>query len=86
MRKAIAAVLLVAPLAGCAVVAKMDARQEYQASAANYKTCLGANPSAPQSCESLRLAMETDERKFNNLSAATNPNGQFSGNVTVLNR
>lgn len=73
-------------LTGCGVAARVDARTEYQASAANYKTCLAANAAAPLNCESLRLAMETDERKYNNLSSGLNPGGGLSGAVTILNR
>jgi len=83
----ILAYLLLGPLlAGCAIAAKVDARQEYQASAASYKSCLSANPASPQGCESLRLAMEVDERKYNNLSAGASPDGQRSGTLTVINR
>jgi hypothetical protein len=71
---------------GCGVTARIDARQEYQASAAQYKSCLAANPSAPQNCESLRLALEIDERKYNNLSAGLNPEGQRTGVLTIQNR
>jgi hypothetical protein len=73
-------------LAGCGAVARVDARNDYQTSAANYKACLTANPASPQNCEGLRLAMETDERKYNNLSAGLNPGSQRSDTVTVLNR
>jgi hypothetical protein len=73
-------------LAGCGIGARVDARNDYQASAADYKACLAANPASPQNYEGLRLAMETDERKYNNLSAGLNPGGQRSTNVTVLNR
>jgi len=73
-------------LSGCGIAAKVDARKEYQDSAGQYKACLVANPAAPQNCEGLRLAMETDERKFNNLSAGINPGSQRSSNITVLNR
>jgi hypothetical protein len=71
-------------LSGCGIVARNDARIEYQGSAANYKACLVSNPAAPQNCEGLRLAMETDERKFNNVSAV--PGAQRSDTVTILNR
>ena len=80
------AIFLTIPLAGCGLTARIDARQEYQASAANYKGCLASNASAPQNCEALRLAMETDERKYNNLSAGLNPGSQQSGSLTILNR
>jgi hypothetical protein len=73
-------------LSGCGIAARVDARNEYQVSSANYKACLAANPATPQNCESLRLAMETDERKYNNLSAGLNPGSQTQSNVTVLNR
>lgn len=82
--RAFSGLLMALVVAGCAVAAKIDARQEYQASAANYKACLASNP--PQSCESLRLAMEVDERKYNNLSAGANPGGSRSGTLTVINR
>jgi hypothetical protein len=72
-------------LSGCAVVARNDARNDYQASASNYKACLGTNQADPQNCEGLRLAMETDERKYNNLSAGIT-GAQTSSNITVLNR
>lgn len=72
-------------LGGCALAARTDARNDYQASAAQYKACLAANPSAPHNCEGPRLAMETDERKYNNLSAGITGN-QSAGNLTILNR
>lgn len=79
--------LALAPLlGGCAIAAKVESRQEYQASAAQYKACLLANPAVPQSCESLRLAMETDERKYNALSAGADPGAQRTGTLTVINR
>jgi hypothetical protein len=83
MRSLVAVVSLVL-LSGCALVARNDARIEYQDSAAKYKACLAANAAAPQNCEGLRLAMETDERKFNNVSAV--PGAQRSETVTVLSR
>ena len=70
----------------CGIAAKVDARQDYQASADKYKQCLAANPSAPQQCEGFRLAMEADERKYNNLSAGIQPGTQRASNITVLNR
>lgn len=72
-------------LTGCGVVARNDARVDYQNSAAQYKGCLGANPTAPQNCEGLRLAMETDERKYNNIGAGTYGQ-QGAGSMTILNR
>lgn len=68
--KALAASVMCLTLGGCGIAAKMEARQDYRASAEQYKACLQANPSMPANCEGLRLAMETDERKFNNMGAA----------------
>ena len=73
-------------VAGCGLAARTDARNEYRSSTADYKACLTANPATPQNCEGLRLAMEADERKYNNLSAGLNPDGQRSANVTILQR
>lgn len=86
MKKAALACLLVLPMFGCGLAARTDARNEYQASSANYKACLGANPANPSACEGLRLAMETDERKYNNLTAGTNPGSTRTGTLTVINR
>jgi hypothetical protein len=83
---ALATAAVAISLAGCGIGARVDARNEYQASATDYKACLAANPASPQNCEGLRLAMETDERKYNNLSAGLNPGSQRSTNLTILNR
>jgi hypothetical protein len=72
-------------LGGCGLAARHEARTEYQASAAKYKACLGGNPSTPQKCEGLRLAMEADERKYTNIGAGTSGR-QGAGQLTILNR
>jgi hypothetical protein len=79
-------VALCIALGGCGIAARVDSRNDYQASTANYKNCLTANPATPQNCEGLRLAMEADERKYNNLSAGLNPGSQSTTNLTVLSR
>jgi hypothetical protein len=84
--RAFVIVLCCLSLAGCGIAARVESRNEYQESAAAYKSCLQANPSTPKNCEGLRLALETDERKYNNLSAGINPGSQSSSNVTILNR
>ena len=61
--RVIAAIAFAAALAGCSIADKITARNEYERSASSYKQCLAANPSAPQQCEGLRLAMEAVERK-----------------------
>jgi hypothetical protein len=86
IKKTLIVGLFALPLVGCGIAAKVESRNEYQDSAANYKNCLNANPATPKNCEGLRLAMETDERKYNNLSAGINPGSQTSANITVLNR
>ncbi|WP_027584233.1 hypothetical protein [Bradyrhizobium sp. Ai1a-2] len=68
-------------LSGCGAVAITQARTDYQESAANYKRCLGANASAPQNCEALRLVLETDERKYTAIGG-----DRSNSTVTVQNR
>jgi hypothetical protein len=52
-------------------------RQQYEESASGYRSCLGANQANPRTCEAQRLAMESDERAFNNISGhAVNINVQ----------
>jgi len=84
--RVIAVVACCFSIAGCGIAAKVESRNEYQESTARYKACLTDNPSAAKNCEGLRLAMETDERKYNNLSAGINPGSQSTANVTILNR
>lgn len=78
----IVAVLLLSILTGCAIAAKINAREDYEASTANYKQCLAANVATPQRCEALRLAMEADERKFNGMTAGVSR----TNHVIVTNR
>jgi hypothetical protein len=49
-------------LGGCGVVAKIDARTEYQKSVADYRACLDANPNDIHACDAKRLAMEVARR------------------------
>jgi hypothetical protein len=81
----IAVAVLCLALGGCGVAARIEAQSDYRTSAAQYKACLAANPAAPANCESLRLVMETDERRFTNTGAALG-GSQTSHNVTILNR
>jgi hypothetical protein len=82
----LAILVLALGLAACAIAARNEARTDYRSSVDDYKQCLAAHPSAPQQCEGLRLAMEADERKYNNLSAGLTPGSQRSSNVTIMNR
>lgn len=78
MNKMIVFIFAAVLLGGCQV---KEARLEYQQSAANYKQCLLDNPSAIQKCEALRLVMETDEKKYNNVSTNTE---MGSGNSVLV--
>jgi hypothetical protein len=73
--------ILTAMLGGCGLAARVDARNDYQKSTADYKACLAANPATPTNCEGLRLAMEADERRFNSIAAS-----QSDASITVMNR
>ena len=77
---------LSASLAACGVVARIEdrqeyvkARQQYEESAGSYRSCLGTNQATPRACEAQRLAMESDERAFNNISG-------HAANLNVLQR
>jgi hypothetical protein len=67
-------------LGGCA---QREARLEYQTSTENYKACVVAK--GPPACETERVLMETDERKYTNIGAGME--GQAVGvNVNVQKR
>jgi hypothetical protein len=63
---AIFALALVLP--GCGLGSIQDARNEYVKSTEKYDQCLAANRAAPDRCETLRLAMDADGRKYNEVS------------------
>ena len=67
-------VLCTLMLGGCSIAAKIDARTEYQKSVADYRACLDAHPWELKACDGKRLAMEAEERAYNNLSAGTTTN------------
>lgn len=73
-------------LAGCGIAAKIDAREHYQQSLTAYRACIGSNGSNPKACEGQRIAMEVDERAFNNMSAAVQEGGNRTGNLIVQGR
>jgi hypothetical protein len=80
--------VLCAVLAGCAgspFRSERDARANYEKSVANYRTCLIENPSDVKACEGFRLAQETDERAFNNMSASLQ-NRSSTANINVQQR
>jgi hypothetical protein len=71
-------------LAGCGIAAKIDARNGYRASVTAYMECLATH--APKDCEGLRLAMEADERQYNDASAADTAGGNTAANIKTQNR
>jgi hypothetical protein len=56
------AVLCSLALPGCALVAAIEARTEYQKTVAEYRACLNTNPNDPKACDGKRLAMEARAR------------------------
>jgi hypothetical protein len=72
-------------LAGCGIVAKIDARTQYQKTVADYRACLDANPNDPRACDGKRLSMEAEERAYNNLSAGTQ-GGNTTTNLNIQSR
>jgi hypothetical protein len=72
---------------GCGIAAKVDARNEYQKSLATYKACLAAHADdAATACQGQKLAMEADERAYNNFAAGINPGATRSYNVNSQSR
>jgi hypothetical protein len=67
-------VLCMLALVGCGIVAKIDARTEYQKTVADYSACLDAHPWELKACDGKRLAMEAEERAYNNLFAGVPTN------------
>lgn len=76
----IIAILLVGILAGCSVVAKVDARNDMEKSKTAYKDCLARNPETISACEGARLAYEADLKAYRATSA-----GMQSGRNDTLN-
>ncbi|MDC8449181.1 MAG: hypothetical protein LV473_12580 [Nitrospira sp.] len=57
-------------LSGCAIAAKVRARDDMEASKAVYKRCLQEHPDDPLKCEALRQAYEADLKAFRATSHA----------------
>ena len=58
-------------LNGCAVVAKVNARKDLEASRDSYQNCLRQNPKNTSACESARQAFEVDLQIYRALDAGT---------------
>lgn len=69
-------------LAGCALADRVQSQTDYRESFAQYRACLSANPANPAACESLRLIVEADERRFTNTGAAMQGR-QGAANINV---
>jgi hypothetical protein len=76
---------LVLILSGCGYAAKIETRRNYEQSTANYRACVTANSANPQVCEGKRLAMEADERAYNNMTAPLS-NGVGTANINTQSR
>jgi hypothetical protein len=81
MKRAMLVIIAPLVLAGCFQV--REARLEYQTSAEQYKACVAAK--GPAGCESERVIMETDERKYTSISGAADGNNE-ARSVTVQRR
>ncbi len=64
MKKACFLLALAASLSGCALAAKMDARNDMEASKAAYKTCLADNPKTVSACQAEQLSYEADLKAY----------------------
>jgi hypothetical protein len=73
-------------LAGCGIAAKVDARTNYQKSVEDYRACLDANANNLRACDGKRLAMEAEERAYNNMSAGITDHGNSTSNIIVQGR
>lgn len=69
LKAVVVMVLLGTLLTGCGIAAKVRARDDMEASKAQYKMCLDQNPQTPANCESARLAFEADLRAYSATSA-----------------
>jgi hypothetical protein len=70
MRYVLTVLMIVPALGGCGLVA---ANRDLRASEADYKACLVANPAAPENCQGLRLAMETDAQRLDRMTGRPEP-------------
>jgi hypothetical protein len=85
--KVVLLLALTASVSACGIAAKVDARNEYQKSLAAFKACLAAHPDDPNTaCQSQKMAMEADERAYNNFGAGINPGAQRTYNVNTQAR
>ncbi len=79
--KVLACYGFVLSLGGCGPA--REARLEYQSSVEKFKACFSER--GPAACETERVLMEADERKYNNIGAAVAGN-TGSANVNIQRR
>jgi hypothetical protein len=63
-------------ISGCAISAKVRARNELESSKTAYKSCLQQHPSDPSQCEGLKQAYEADLESFKAMSDALKKENQ----------
>lgn len=67
-------IALAVMLNGCGVVAKVNARQDMEASKVSYKACLLQHPQDYiGSCEAARISYEVDAGAYRSMSAGIRP-------------
>ena len=66
-------------VSGCAVAAKVRAREDMEMSKTAYKKCLELHPDDLSKCEALRMAYEADLKAYR----ATSDAMKESGTVTI---
>ena len=67
------AVVIAGMVAGCGIAAKVNARNDMEASKAAYKTCLWVHSQDVTACEALREAYEADIVAYRATSAGNRP-------------
>src|SRR5271155_699750 len=67
------AVALAGLVAGCGIAAKVNARNDMEASKSAYKACLAEHPKDPAACEGPREAYEADLAAYRATSAGLRP-------------
>lgn len=71
-------VVLAGLVSGCGIAAKVNARNDMEASKAAYKACLAQHPEDVPACEGPREAYEADLAAYRATSAALRPGAAFT--------
>ena len=70
--------VLLTGLAGCGIAAKVNARNDMEASKRAYKACLVQRPENPAACEATREAYQADLAAYQATSAGIRPGPTFT--------